>query len=203
MARPRKTNVRRDASGKSRGEVGGIHPETIAVRERELRKDGIILQFKRFDGVREILKSTATDAKAGFTLGKLLLFHEQGDRMRGISRQQFEAGDYWSGLCRRHASIMGYSLGMKSFVLGTVGGLSTTDPLEETVIYIRRQWSDCYNGLCALIPDYTDRPLKLAFGICVEDWPVGVLTANDFGLLRVALNTLGRSLDLDRQIRAK
>ena len=199
MARPRKTNVHRDASGKSRGEYEGIHPETIAVRERELRKDGIILQFKRFDGVREITKSTATDAKAGFTLGKLLLFHEQGDRERGISRQQYEAGDYWSGLCRRHASIMGYSLGMKSFALGTIGGLSTQEPLEETVIYVRRQWSDCYNGLCGLMSDYGDRPLKLAFGVCVEDWPVGALNASDYGFLRIALNTIGRSLDMDRR----
>ena len=130
MARPRKTNVHRDASGKSRGEYEGIHPEKIAVRDRELRKDGIILQFKRFDGVREITKSTATDAKAGFTLGKLLLFHEQGDWGAGNIPKQYEAGDY----CRPSASStprpMGYSLGMKSFALGTIGGLSTQELLE-------------------------------------------------------------------------
>ncbi len=141
MGRPRKVGVRRDANGKSRGEIGGIHPETIAVRERELRKDGIILHQMRFNGVSEVPTSTATDAKAGFTLGRLLLFHEQGDVIRGINRKQYEAGDYWASLCRRHSAVMGYSLGIKSPTLGQVNGLSTTDPLEETVIMVKcLQW---------------------------------------------------------------
>jgi hypothetical protein len=198
MGRPRKNDVKRDASGKSRG-YDGIHPETIAVRERELKKDGIILHQMRYNGVSDVATSTATDAKAGFTLGRLLLFHEQGDVQRGINRKQFEAGDYWAGLCRRHAAIMGYSLGVKSPTLGQIGGLSTTEPLEETVIYVRQQWSNAYNRLRDLIPDYSDRPLKLSFGVCVENWPIGVLTANDYGLLRIALNTIGQALDLGRK----
>ena len=108
MGRPRKNDVKRDSSGKSRG-YDGIHPETIAVRERELRNDGVVLHRMNFNGVRDELRPTATDAKAGFTLGRLLLFHEQGDVIRGINRKQFEAGEYWSSLCRRHAAIMGYA----------------------------------------------------------------------------------------------
>lgn len=199
MGRPRKEGVKRDSSGKSRGEIGGIHPETIAVRERELRNDGIILHQLRYNGVSEVPTSTATDAKAGFTLGRLLLFHEQGDRARGINRKQYETGEFWGSLCRRHSAIMGYSLGLKSPILGQVNGLSTTEPLEETILYVRQQWSNAYNGLRCLIQDYGDRPLKLSFGVCVENWPVGVLTANDYGLLRIALNTIGQALDLGRK----
>jgi len=198
MGRPRKPNVHRDANGKSRGEIGGIHPETIAVRERELKKDGIILHQLRYNGVSDVPTSTATDAKAGFTLGRLLLFYQQGDRLRGIDRKQYEAGDYFGSLCRRHSAIMGYSLGLKSPMLGQVNGLSTTEPLEETILLVRRQWSNAYNGLRGLILDYSDRPLKLSFGVCVENWPVGVLTANDYGLLRIALNTIGQALDLGK-----
>lgn len=195
MSRPRKTNVRRDASGKSRGEYEGIHPETIAVRERELRKDGIVLQFKRFDGVKEVNKSTATDAKAGFTLGRLLLFYEQGDRERGISPNQYNAGDYWSGLCRRHAQIMGYSLGPRSFDIGAINGLSTQEPLQEIVDYVRAQWKGCFEALQGLGCSHGLRPLKLAFGVCVENWPVGSLNETDFGCLRIALNTLEKAID--------
>ena len=35
--RKRKSNVRRDAKGKSRGEFEVVDPETLAVRARELR----------------------------------------------------------------------------------------------------------------------------------------------------------------------
>ena len=44
MARPRKTNVKRNASGRIRSEQG-IHPETLAIRERHLREAGVPLTF--------------------------------------------------------------------------------------------------------------------------------------------------------------
>jgi hypothetical protein len=201
MGRLRKGNVRRDRNGKSRGEPLQIHPEALAVRERQLKEDGIVLEFNRMEGHRQVIKRTAEDSKAGSTLGRLLLRRQQGDYACSISQEQFDAGDAWSILCRRHASIMGYSLGphAASFEIG--GGRSTHEPIEETVLYVRRKWSSCYNALMEADKSHGHEVSKITFGICVENWPMAALW-NDggYGKLRTGLNTLARALDMGRQI---
>ena len=103
MGRPRKSNVHRDASGKSRGEYLGIHPETIAVRERELRNDWIILHqlcsYKR--GVSEVPTSTATDAKAWIypCLAGCFFSSEQGDRSSGHKSEAVRGGSIIGHRC--------------------------------------------------------------------------------------------------------
>jgi hypothetical protein len=76
MGRPRKTNVRRDASGKSRGEEG-IHPWTLEARERKLREAGVPLTFRKMEmtklGWTQVEKRTASDRMSGFTLGALCI----------------------------------------------------------------------------------------------------------------------------------
>jgi hypothetical protein len=202
VARPRKLHVKRDRNGKSRGEPLQIHPETLAVRERQLTEDGIVLEFKRVEGHREVVKHTAEDSKAGTTLGRLLLRRQQGDFACSISQEQFDAGDAWAALCRRHASIMGYSLGphAASFEIG--GGRSTHEPLEETVLYVRRKWSDCYNLLMYACQQHGLGVRNVTFGVCIENWPISALYQN-FGIadLRIGLNAIARALDIGRQIR--
>lgn len=186
MARPRKANVKRDSTtGRSRGEQT-VHPETLAIRERHLRQDGIILQFKKMEGYREVIKLTAQDARSGYSLGRLFLRYEQGDKALGISRDQFQTGEAWGRLCHSHAAIMGYRRG--------VGGSSKGELDDDEIIAIRRKWSDCYN--CLMTACAGDiRVRDVTYGICVDDWPVSWLDFNDCGKLRLGLNGIKRALD--------
>lgn len=200
MPRPRKANVRRDNNGKSRGEPHQIHPEVIAVRERQLRQDGIVLEFKKYEGTREVFRRTADDRLAGTSLGRLYLRWQQGERFHAISKNQFEAGEAWGNLVRRHMAIV-YSTGpdpkSASFEIG--GGLSTKETPEETIIYVRRKWSDCYNSLMEVCETHGLRVRDVTYGICVEDWPIRQLCWTDFGKLRIGLNSLQRVLDFHKK----
>jgi len=199
MSRPRKANVRRDRNGKWRGFA--IHPESIAARERELEHDGIILSFfKRDEYGRKILRRTAEDGLAGSTLGRLWLRHRQGDHACGISQDQFDAGQSWAVLVRRHGLLMTEQKPIHAATLEIGGGRSLTEPLEETVLYIRRKWCDCYDSLMQVCDTYGLGIRDITYGICVENWPMERLY-NDygFGKLRVGLNSLVRALDLDRK----
>lgn len=96
--RKRNPNVRRDRTGKSRGEPEVIHAETLAVRARELRAAGF---DARFAGKH------ATDALAGFTLGVLhLRWQACKDDPDGLSPEQFNAAQAWTRIVHRHAAIM-------------------------------------------------------------------------------------------------
>lgn len=201
MPRPRKTNVKRDAHGKSRGEPHEIHPEVIAVRERILRADGIVLEFKRPNGMREEVIRTATNAKAGTALGRLLLRWEQGNRETSISPEQYYAGDAWASLVRKHALLMGYSLGPKAASFEIGGGRSCNEPLEETIIFVRRQFSDCHNALCHVAQIHGGRVYQVTEGVCLQDWPAGTLKPRDYGKLRIGLNAISKALDNEKKIR--
>src|SRR5262249_43824385 len=139
--RRRKSNVRRDAKGRSRGEPDVIHAETLAVRARELRNAGFEPAFAG---------RHASDALAGFTLGVLhLRWQANKDDPGGISDRQFNSGQAWSRLVHRHAAIMGYSLTIRtpSFIMVGGGVTCLAEPDEREIIGTRRKWSDCYNCL--------------------------------------------------------
>src|SRR5437763_3392060 len=141
--RGRKLNadVIRDARGKSRGEPIGVHPETLEVRMRDLRRDGLRLR-KRED---------ALDALSGFTLGRLLLRHRADPSDPGsVNEQQYDAGAEWAKLARRHAAIMGYAHGSPaspSFVMVGSGVSCAAPPSEAEILTVRRLWSDCHRAL--------------------------------------------------------
>ena len=139
--RRRKVNVIRDTGGKSRGEPQIVHPETIAVRLRELRRCGVPVRDRH----------AALDALAGFTLGRLLLRHRADVSDPGsINEQQYDAGQEWAKLVYRHAIVMGYSLGSPkspSFILVGAGLSCAQEPNEQEIIVVRRRWSDCYRAL--------------------------------------------------------
>ena len=198
MGRPRKTNVKRNASGRSYGEQG-IHPETLAIRERHLREAGVPLTFMKREmtqhGWREVEKRTAEDRMAGYTLG-LLRLRDKSDPA-SISQAQFEAGDAFCRIVHRHALVMGYKLSVPSpsLILTGEGGSGREDD-EETIARVRARYRACFDALMeatrAQGPNGGPRLWQVTYGVCVENWPAGSLTAADYGLLRTGLNVLAR-----------
>ena len=184
--RKRKLNVRRDASGKSRGEIGAIDPDSIAVRVRELVKAGFTDGFAG---------RHASDALAGFTLGVLhLRWQANKDDPGGISHEQFNAGQAWNRLAHRHAAIMGYNLNIRtpSFIMVGGGTSCLAEPDAQEIIGVRRKWSDSYNALMSACRDHGLRVSIVTYGVCIENWPVGALSYEDLGLLRIGLNAIGK-----------
>lgn len=182
--RPKKPNVVRDRTGKSRGEIERVDPAVLAVRARHLMEEGI-------SGAH------ASDALAGFTLGRLLLrYRTDKTDPSGVSQEQYDAGDLWCKIVHRHAAVMGYKLRTKtpSFIMVS-GGLSCGDePDQEAIIQIRRRFSDCYNALTAVCRDHGIRVRDVTYGVCVENWPMNALYERDYGDLKIGLNVLGRAL---------
>jgi hypothetical protein len=192
MGRPRKTNVRRDASGKSRGEEG-IHPETLTARERRLREAGVPLTFRKMEmtklGWREVTKRTATDRMSGFTLG-ILRLRGKGDP-GGISEEQFNAGDGFCRIVHQHAAVMGYRLSVPSPSLMLIGlGGSSHEDDAETIARVRRRFQRCFDALMEASRADGKRVWQVTYGVCVENWSPGQLSAEDFGSLRTGLNAL-------------
>jgi hypothetical protein len=191
FGRKRKPNVIRDAGGKSRGEPDGVHPETIAVRLRELRRDGV--------PVRDC--QGALDALAGFTLGRLLLRNRADPGDPGsVNEQQYDAGQEWAKLVRRHAAIMGYGLGppqSPSFVMAGSGPSCAAEPGAAEIMAVRRQWSDCYRALMDVCRTHGLAVRDIVYAVCVENRNINSLSPRDFGNLRIGLNALVRILQTD------
>jgi hypothetical protein len=184
MGRPQKPNVIRDRNGKSRGEALRVDPAVLAVRARHLIADGISGDH-------------ASDALAGYTLGRLLLrFRTDNTDPSGISQAQFDAGDTWCKIVHRHAAIMGYKLRLQSpgFSLVPGGQDCGPPPTEDDIIRIRRQFSDCYNFMASAAKDHGRRVIDVTYGVCVENWPMNALYERDYGDLKIGLNTLGKAL---------
>jgi hypothetical protein len=179
--RRRKPGVRRDSSGKSRGEPHIVHPETIAIRQRDLARDGISAD-------------DALNALAGFTLGRLYLRHQKNPQDPGaISREQYEAGEAWTKIVHRHAALMGYSLTTRSQSFIMVGGTNCApEPLREEVERVRGKWRECYEALLKALPGEGLAIQRVCYGVCIENWNVGQLSEVDYGHLRAGLNALVR-----------
>ena len=178
--RARKTNVVRDSNGKSRGE----RPEDVVA---------VAMCYRS----REVGSKDALDPLSGFTLGRLLLRGRQdASDPGGISQEQYESGEAWATLCRQHSQIHGYSLGPKSPSTDMIGqGLSCIrEPDEETIIKIRRKWEDCYNSLMEACRSHGLKVRNITFAVCVENMDIGSLHVDDYGILRIGLNAVGKPL---------
>ena len=186
--RRRKVNVIRDTGGKSRGEPQVVHPETIAVRLRELRRCGVPVRDRH----------AALDALAGFTLGRLLLRHRADLSDPGsINEQQYDAGQEWAKLVYRHAVVMGYSLGSPkspSFILVGAGLSCAQEPNEQEIIVVRRRWSDCYRALMETCKTHGLAVRDITYAVCIENRSIDLLTPADYGNLRIGLNALAKVL---------
>jgi hypothetical protein len=188
--RRRKPNVIRDRTGKSRGEHA-VAAEVLAMRARDLLSD-------------QIAPEHAQDALAGFTLGRLLLRGRADPSNPGsITQAQYDAGDDWSEIVRAHARLMGYSLTSTSPSFELVkGGLSCdSDPQRTEVMRIRRKYSDCYRALIdagTVFKDYRKASglevAMICWDVCIDNRPLGTLSAADYGNLRAGLNALVKAL---------
>lgn len=197
MGRPKKENVKREPSGKVSRSAHEIHPETLAVRERQLIADGVPLTFMKREmtqqGWREIEKRTAEDRLAGFTLGVLRL-RPNGDP-GSISEEQFEAGNTFCNIVHRHAAVMGYKLSVPSPSLMAVGaGAAVVEDDQETIDRVRKRFRDCYDALMEQTRMHGKRVWQVTYGVAVENWPCGTLSSADYGHLRVGLNALWKAL---------
>lgn len=180
--RRRKTTVIRDRNGKSRGEPAFVHPETLAVRRRELEMLGI-------------KPDHALDALAGFTLGLLRLRGRDNPKdPGGISQDQYDAGDAWCKVVHRHAAIMGYKLRIHtpSFVMvaGGVAGGSELEPHE--ISQVKDRYKKFYDALAqAGRGDPAGHLIaKTTYAVCIDNVPAYQMGPADYGNLRIGLNAL-------------
>lgn len=184
--RPRKPNVLRDRSGKSRGEPEHIAKAVVLrYRARDLERDGIPAKH-------------ADDALAGHSLGRLLLRHQTNPQDPGaISREQYDAGVKWAAIIHRHARIMGYSLGSPkspSFIMVATGLSCLVEPTDEEIGWIRDQFRICYDALAEASKSHGSNVQYATYAVCVQDRPLSALTTADYGALRIGLNVLARAL---------
>lgn len=184
--RKRKTDVVRDKNGisrQSRLDERRYYAETLIRRGKELQSEGIDPEH-------------APNRLAGFTLGKLrLMFKEDSANPEGITQQQYDDGCEWAEVIHRHAQIMGYRLSVKSPALLFVGGSSTAaEPTQEIIAAIKSKFINCYNALMVVSRAEGLRARDVAYGVCVDNWPLGILSRDDLGTLRIALNAIGRAL---------
>jgi hypothetical protein len=191
--RKRKENVRRSKSGKSLGECG-IHPESLAIRERELKECGIVLTFEKLEGSRLVQKRTAEDALSGTTIGKLLLrWRQDKHRPDAISQEQYDAAEQWQKVVHRHAAIMGYKLNIRTPSFEIVGGSScVAEPDEAEVRAVRARWTRCHDALTSAAREHSPRVYEVTSGIVLQDWPMSRVTQGEIGNLRLGLNAIGK-----------
>jgi hypothetical protein len=198
MARPAKPNVKRDATGKSRGE----EPEDImATALRHRLKQGI--PYESLVVRDERGKVTHSDAFAGYTLGRL----RQAGKQHGISMAQFNTGDNYAKLIRNFNAIYevpSYSAKSPHFESVSRGTVRRPDADEEWVAEIKGKFNDCYNTLIQ-----TGVDLKNGIGVhgrryngtevavwtydaCLDRKPFVAFGPEEIGLVRMGLNSLGR-----------
>ena len=199
IGRKRKFGAVRTKSGKiSRAGQGGVHPETLSVRERELKAVGLILEFEKLEGGRTVNKRTADDRLSGYTLGQLWLRKQQDKTCPGsISEDQFEAGEAWASLVVARKSIddsRKLSAKTPSFSM-VAGGGGSGEMDQDRIDRIRKRWKDCEAALNGCGDGEPVRKIKqLLYGVCVENWPMAQLSETDLGQLRTGLNAIRRAL---------
>jgi hypothetical protein len=192
VGRKRKTNALRNASGVSIDykRAQRLDYETrLARRARDLVADGVN-------------PANAPDRLSGFTLGRLLLrWRACKSDPSGLSQKQYDAGQRLAGIICRHAALHGYSLNVRSPAFVVLGGQDCSPPPdEERIAQIRAEFTICYDAIMRVCREHDLRARDLAYGVCVQNWPVGMIDGQ-FGLLRLVLNEVGdalRAMDKER-----
>jgi hypothetical protein len=179
--RPRKMNVRRDASGKSRGEIVDLS----VVLNQPHRRD-----FKGDARKSELL---------GYPLGRLRL----GDQ---VSETQHRAGNEWALLVRSYAGAMGIPLGsprsgsdhpeIASGMGGGSGPLPGTAEHEKRIQRLRERYEGCFERL-SLLGRSLGRGNQILVAmrrVCIEErYP----NDSELGDLRLGLNAMARELKIE------
>ena len=188
--RKRKLNVARTKSGAiSRAGQMSISAETLAVRERQLEADGLILKFRKREGGREVEKRTAEDRLSGYALGKLLLRTRQGNH-NGITQQQFDALEAWASLVVARKSIDdSRKLEAKTPSFAMVGGGGQSSEIDQDrVNRIRRLWFECEYELNQLQCPWKVK--QVMYGVCVEGWELSQISEADLSNLRTGATAI-------------
>lgn len=198
IGRKRKFGAVRTKSGQiSRAGQGGIHPETLSVRERNLKAVGLVLEFSKLEGGRTVSKRTADDRLSGYTLGQLWLRRQQDPlNPGGISEDQFDAGEAWAILVVARKTLDdSRRLGAKTPSFSMVaGGGSSGEPDQERIDRIRKRWAACEAALNECTGDPVWKIKQVLYGVCVDNWPMTQISETDLGQLRTGLNAVRRAL---------
>ncbi len=176
--RKRKSNVRRDRSGKSLGEIIDL---------------AVVLNQPHRKG--------ASDPKSqllGYPLGRLRLSGE-------VTEAQLEAGNVWASLVRSYARMLGVPVGSPK--TGSMSGCVSTgfyawegetteideDEAQRRRAALRSRYNACHDALAEVGNSLGQGTmiLKACRKICVEEQPPA---GRELGDLRVGLNALGKVL---------
>jgi hypothetical protein len=86
---------------------------------------------------------------------------------------------------------MGYRLSVPSpsLMLIGLGGASYEDD-ADTIARVRRSFRRCFDALMEASRSHGKRVWQVTYGVCVENWSPGQLSAEDYGSLRTGLNVL-------------
>jgi len=187
--RKRLIKVTRDKKGKSRQHEfiqKQYYRETLERRGVELKIDGLAPEL-------------ASNQLSGFTLGRLLLLRRASEKHpdpMSISEDQYNVGNHWCRIIHNHARIMGYKLSVPSPSMEIGGGLSCSDdPSDDEIAHIRGLFRVTYNALMAVCrAEGSLRPRDVTYGVCVENWPLKIISREDVGKLRISLNEMGREI---------
>ena len=189
--RKRKLGVARTKSGAiSRAGKSEISAETLAVRERHLAADGLVLKFRKLEGGREVEKRTAEDRLSGFTLGKLLLRTRQGIP-GGITQHQFEVLEAWGSLVVARKSIddsRKLEAKTPSFIMVGGGGHSSEGLDQSRIDRIRRRWFECEYELNQLQAPWKIK--QAMYGVCMDCMTLDQLSEADISNLRTGADAI-------------
>jgi hypothetical protein len=176
--RPRKLNVKRDRSGKSRGE-----DRSLEVIFTQPHRQGFA------DPNSELL---------GYPLGRLRAMDQ-------ISEDQHRAGNEWAMLVWSYAGIMGIPVGsvksgsahpeIASGSVTSAGPLPGTEEHEKRIQRVRSRYDGCFERLAELGRSVgSGRDILIAARrVCIEErYP----TPEEMGDLRLALNALAHELKI-------
>ena len=192
MGRPRLEGMKRDRSGRSRGPMDGVHPETIAARLRDLALDGIAAEYAFSRAAKG--QNRALNALGSSTLGRLYLRHQMNESDPGsIDEAQYNTGISFGRVVHRYAGLKGIRLRVRtpSFIMvgqGSIGDLDVVDPdfAERTIA----KYNNCYAVIRDQSRIYGRNLMKPVRQVCIDDMPIKYLTEIDYGDIRVALNAL-------------
>ena len=167
MGRPKAKNVIRDKSGKVRGE-----PEA-AVKS-------VAWAYR----AKDVPAKYVNDPLAGFTLGRLKL-------AKLIDQDEFNAGEDFAKLIRRHAYVHGYQIDRlvsPGFEMVSYGVACGDDLSEEAIANTKSAFKAAYSTLVSL----GIRIATTTYDICLERIPAGSITEVDLTDLGKGLRALSK-----------
>ena len=182
MSRPRKSDVVRDAAGRSRGEPPDL-VRAVALAQR----------------ARHVGAEHADNPLASHALGRLRLrFQSHGPQDPcSISAEQYEAGERYATITTQHAGIMGYAIGVPqsaALEVAASGAACREEPDDDQVQRVRKLFTDCHRMLIDAGRAIAQgvKVALVTYDICLDRRAMETLTAQDLGNLKVGLNALAR-----------